>query len=138
MTIPNEARPVGWLLCGGFAIFMVGAVLWRMSFQAPLLSDQLKSVASHPRVWTWIHVWIAAGVVVTTAGLAVWAELQRQAGERLATPIGFTLYLVGALLWLVAIALRLTVQEWAGGQALQGVVPDVYPSLHRLSGMLYA
>jgi hypothetical protein len=138
MAMTSEARPVGWLLCAGFALFMVGAVLWRMSFQAPLLSDQLKSVASHPGIWTWIHVWMATGVLVTTAGLAVWVELQRQAGERLATPIAFTLYLLGALFWLVAIALRLTVQRWASGQALQGAIPDVYPSIHRLSGVLYA
>src|SRR5262245_61219104 len=138
MTMTSDARPGGWLLCAGLAVFLVGAVFWRMSFQAPPLSDQLKSVAAHPAIWTWIHAWIAAGVVVTTAGLAVWVEVQRQAGERVATPIAFTLYLVGALLWLVAIALRLTVQQWAGGQALQGAVPVIYPSIHRLSGLLYA
>jgi hypothetical protein len=138
MAIASEAKTCGWLLCAGLVVFMVGAVLWRPSwFQPPLLSDQLKSVATHPAVWTWIHVWLAAGVVTTTAGLAVWVEVQRQAGERLATPVAFTLYAVGAVLWLVAMAQRLTVQEWAGGQALQGIVPEVYPSIHRLSGLLY-
>src|SRR5437868_13029698 len=110
MVMTSEARSCGWLLCAGLILFMVGAVLWRPSwFQAPLLSDQLKSVAAHRTVWIWIHLWLAAGVVVTTAVLSVWVELQRQAGERLATPIAFTLYLVGAVLWLVAMALRLTV-----------------------------
>lgn len=134
----SEARPGGWLLCMGLVIFMVGAVGWRTSFQAPPLSEQLKSVAMHPTIWTWIHAWIAVGIVTTTAGLAVWVELQRQAGERLATPIAFTMYLVGAVLWLVAIALRLSVQQWAAGEALRGLVPDVYPSIHRLSGLLFA
>jgi len=139
MATTSEARSCGWLLCAGLILFMVGAVLWRPSwFQAPLLSDQLKSVAAHRTTWIWIHAWFAAAVVVTTAGLSVWVELQRQAGERLATPIAFTLYLVGAVLWLVAIALRLTVQQWASGQAVAGLVPDVYPSIHRLSGLLYA
>src|SRR5438876_897050 len=138
MTIAREARTCGWLLCAGLVVFMVGAVLWRPSwFQAPLLSDQLKSVATHPKLWTWIHVWLAAGVLVTTAALALWVEVQRQAGERLVTPLAFTLYLIGALLWLIAMALRLSVQQWAASQALQGTVPDVYPSIHRLGGLLY-
>jgi hypothetical protein len=139
MAMASEARTCGWIFCAGFVVFMVGAVMWRPSwFEAPRLSDQLKSVAAHPAVWTWIHVWMATGVVVSTAGLAVWAEVQRQAGERVATPIAFTMYLVGALFWLLAIALRLSVQEWAASQAVQGVVPEVYPSIHRLSGLLYA
>src|SRR5262245_37084960 len=91
MTMASDARPGGWLLCAGFIVFMVGAVLWRPGwFQAPLLSDQLKNVASHASAWTWIHVWIAAGVVTTLGGLAAWVELQRQAGERVATPVAFT------------------------------------------------
>jgi hypothetical protein len=139
MAMASEGKPGGWILCAGLVVFMVGAVLWRPSwFEAARLSDQLKNVAAHPAVWTWIHVWMAAGVVVTTAGLAVWVEVQRQAGERLATPIAFTLYLIGAICWLVAIALRLTVHEWAAGQAVQGVVPEVSPAFHRLSGLLYA
>jgi hypothetical protein len=138
MAMASEARACGWLLCAGLAVFMVGAVLWRPSwFEPAQLSDQLKSVATHSAAWTWIHVWLAAGVVTTSVGLAVWVEVQRQAGERLATPVAFTLYVVGAILWLVAMAQRLTVQEWAGAQALQGIVPDVYPSIHRLSGLLY-
>jgi hypothetical protein len=139
MAMASEARSGGWILCAGMVVFMVGAVLWRPSwFEAPRLSDHLRNVAAHPAVWTWIHVWMAAGVVLTTAGLAVWAEVQRQAGERLATPIAFSMYLMGAIFWLVAIALRLSVHEWAAGHAVQDVVPDVYPSIHRLSGLLYA
>jgi hypothetical protein len=139
MAMASEARPGGWLLCAGLILFMVGAVFWRPSwFEAALLSDQLKSVAAHGTVWSWIHIWMAVGVLATTAGLAVLTELQREAGERLATPIAFTLYLAGALFWWVAMALRLTVQQWASRQALQGIVPDVYPSMHRLAGLLYA
>lgn len=135
----SEARSCGWLLCAGLVVFLVGAVVWRPAlFQAPLLSDQLKNVAAHRVAWLWIHAWLAAGVVVTTAALSVWVELQRQAGERLATPIAFTIYLVGAVLWLAAMAMRITVQEWAARQAVEGVVPDIYPSIHRLGGLLYA
>lgn len=132
-------RWCGWLLSMGLPIFMVGAVFWRPSwFQAPLLSDVLRNQADHHWIWMWIHAWLATGVVVTAVGLGVWVELQREVGERVATPAAVVLYLIGAVLWLVAIALRVTVQEWASQQSLSGVVPTGYASVHALSGLLHA
>jgi hypothetical protein len=121
-------------------VFLVGAVFWKpVEFQMPQLADTLRNVGHRPRLWLWIHVWIAAGVVLTTAGLVVWTEGQRAAGELVATPVGLLLYQVGALLWLVALAMRVTVQPWAAAEVLAtGQVPAVYPSLHRLAGALYA
>jgi hypothetical protein len=134
-----EMKSCGWLLVAGLVIFFVGAVFWRPAeFQAPILADALRAVARRRTSWIWIHAWMAAGVLTTIAGLAAWTELQREAGERLATPIGFTLFVVGAIPWLLAMALRVTVQNWAAAEALNGQVPAVYPSIHRYEGLLHA
>lgn len=135
----NEMRSCGWLLVAGFVVFLVGAVFWRFAFQAPVLADTLRSVGSQSTRWLWIHAWIAAGSIVTVVGLAQWVEIQRAAGERLRTPAAFTLYLFGVVLWLVGIAIRLTLQMWAADEVLAGKgVPAVYPAVHRLAGVMYA
>ena len=132
------ARTSGWLLVGGMAVFFVGAGAWSLGFQAPVLADTLRNVGHAPARWLWIHAWMAAGVLVTVAGLTAWAEDQREVGERLATPIGGVLYLAGAILWLVSMGLRVTVQTWAASETIAAAVPGAYPALHGLSGVLYA
>jgi hypothetical protein len=138
--VPTDtARWCGWLLIAGLVVFFVGAALWRPAeFQAPVLGDALRNVAKRRGIWLWIHVWMAGGVVLTIAGLSVWTEIQRQSGDALATPIGQQLFLVGGVLWLLAMALRLTVQDFAATEALKGRVPEIYPSIHRLAGVLHA
>jgi hypothetical protein len=136
---PVLHRCAGWLLTCGFVVFMVGAVFWRMEFQNPDLGEALRSVARNLLVWQWIHGWLALGVVTTMIGLTAWTEAQRSAGENLATPIGFTLYGIGAILWLVAIAMRLTIATSAAREVTSaGAVPAAYPSAHLLAGALYA
>src|SRR5262245_44579718 len=120
-----DRRPCGWLLTAGLPVFMAGAGLWRpASFPAPGVADVLLSIGQHRSIWLWIHVWLAVGVVLTTVGLSAWVEIQRTAGESTLTPIGVSLFTMGALLWLVAIAVRVTVADWAAQEALRGVVPD--------------
>lgn len=128
----------GRLLVGGFGAFMIGAVFWRLEFQAPAAADALRSIAEHHTVWLWIHGWLALGTVIAIAGLIAWAEIQRQAGERLATPIGAMLFAVGALLWLAAIGIRVTVEDWAAGETIKGAIPAIYHPLHHLAGVFYA
>jgi hypothetical protein len=134
-----ENRLCGWMLVAGPIVFLVGAVMWRPAeFQAPALADVLRAIAHRRASWLWIHCWMAAGVVVTTAGLAVWTELQRARGERLATPVGFVIFVVGAVPWLLAMALRVTIQAWAAAKAVNGEVPATYPSIHQFAGVLHA
>lgn len=135
---PIERTWCGRLLTGGFVVFMIGAVFWRSGFQAPEAADALRSMAEHRVAWLWIHSWIAAGTILAVAGLTAWAEIQRQAGERLATPVGVMLFAVGALLWLAAIGLRVTVEAWAAQEAASGAIPAIFFPLHRLAGVFYA
>jgi hypothetical protein len=135
----NRARFCGSLLAAGLVVFMIGAVFWQFTFQLPVLADTLRSVGAESARWLWIHAWLAGGVVITMAGLSVWVEIQRDAGEKSRTPAGVTLYLVGAILWLIAIGIRVTIQAWAADEVLEGRgVPAIYPAIHRLAGLLYA
>jgi hypothetical protein len=89
--------------------------------------------------WLWIHVWLAAGVLLTVGGLITWTEIQWEAGERLLTPVGVSMFVIGAVLWLLAMGIRVTIEDWAAGEVLSGNgVPAIYPSIHRLAGLLYA
>ncbi len=138
MPLDHE-RFCGWMLTAGLVVFMIGAVGWRMGFQSPVLAETLRNVGSQSARWLWIHAWIAAGVLLTVMGLAAWLEIARAAGDRSRTPAGVTLYAVGAVLWLIAIGIRVTVQSWAAGEVVGGRgVPEIYPAIHRLAGLLYA
>jgi hypothetical protein len=138
MAVLVDPKVCGWLLIAGLVVFFVGAAAWSLGFQASALTETLRNVANAPLRWWWIHGWMAAGVVVTGSGLIAWTEIQRQAGERLATPIALAMYWTGAVLWLVAIALRVTVQNWAADEVMAGNLPAVYPPLHRFAGALYS
>src|SRR5262245_19940298 len=135
----DSQRFCGWLLVSGFAVFMVGALLWKLDFQDPVLVSTLRSVGNAPGRWLWIHSWIAAGVVLSVAGLAAWTELQRRVGAPVLASVGTTIFLIGAVLWLIAIALRVSIQVWAASEVVAGrELPPVYPAIHRLMGLLYA
>src|SRR5262245_51436248 len=102
----NPARFCGGLLVSGFVVFMVGALFWRFAFQGPDMTETLRSIGAERGRWFWIHTWIAAGTVLSSAGLVVWIDVQRRAGETLLTPIGVAIFLIGAVLWLIAIGIR--------------------------------
>jgi hypothetical protein len=135
----NPQRFCAILLISGLVVFMVGAVLWKLDFQSRDLGHVLRSVAAERGRWLWIHAWIAAGVVLSVGGLVAWVDVQRQAGESTLTPVAVAIFALGAVLWLVAIGMRVTVQDSAAAEVLAGAgVPSGYPALHRLAGLLYA
>ena len=135
----SDASWTARLLVAGLVIFFIGAALWLPSeFQAASLVDCLRHIAARPARWRWIHAWMACGLVIELAGVRGLCELLREAGERLATPIAATLFQTGAVLWLLAMALRVTIQEWAATETIDGALPAVYPSVHRLAGLLHA
>lgn len=106
-------RVVAGVLTAGFVVFWIGAGLWSFEFQQPDLADTLHAVAMQPFRWSWIHVFMGAGVVLTAAGYRLWADLRRGIGDA-AAGIGATLYLAGAVLWLGVVVVRLSVLATAG------------------------
>ena len=65
---------VGAVLVAGLGTFLVGAGGWRLEYQRPL-PESLPLIHRDRGRWTWIHVWMVAGVFVTSAGLAGLAVL---------------------------------------------------------------
>ena len=123
----------GLALVGGLLIFLVGAVAWRLAFQAPL-AQALPAVHAERRRYTWIHTWMVVAMFVTPAGVAGFAAAT---GSVLAA-MAATVYLVGATCWLVSLTFRLTVLRWAAGEAVAtGSVPGQVAALDSWAGSLY-
>ena len=108
MVESTDLLTVGGLLIGGFVVFLIGAALWKQDYQGPLL-EALLAIAQTPRRWRWIHTWMIAGVATTIAGLGALAGLSADSGELIYGTVGFLLFAVGGIVWLVAVAWRLTV-----------------------------
>lgn len=110
-----DVRLVAGLLVGGFAVFFTGAVLWRLAYQRSLPESLAAIADSHVR-WRWINCWMAAGVTVTLIGMAGLTYLFTKAGGQVYSVFGFTLFAIGALVWLPGVAWRLSVLDSAADE----------------------
>ena len=123
MFTSTDLQTVGGLLIAGFVVFLVGAALWKSDYQRPL-PEALLAIAQSPRRWRWIHTWMIAGVAITIAGLGALAGLLADSGELIYGTVGFVLFAVGGIVWLVAVAWRLTALVMASRETEQtGSVP---------------
>lgn len=127
----------GLVLVAGLAVFLVGAVRWRLEYQAEA-AVALPAMHADPRRWTWIHGWMAAAMFVTPAGLAMAATVvgpDDAAATAWAAAVVFT---VGAACWVVSLTYRLTVVPWAAGRTVaDGSPPDLYLATEPWASMLY-
>jgi hypothetical protein len=114
---------VAWALVGGFGLFMVGASMWRLEYEAPMEEALVTMHADRTRR-RWIHGLMIPAVALTTAGLWGLAHVDPRVA------LGAGLYTVGAVPWLGALAFRLTVGEWAAESAASGeAIPASYRAL---------
>jgi hypothetical protein len=129
---------VGGVLVAGLAIFMVGAVAWRMEYQRSL-QESLPAIHRDHRRRVWIHTWMTAAMVVTPAGLAGLAVTMGQATAAVLTAMATAVYVSGAVCWIAALAFRLTVVPWAAEQTVtSGEVPAGFAAYDRWAGALYS
>jgi hypothetical protein len=128
---------VGGVLVAGLGIFLVGAVGWRLDYQRPL-PESLPLIHQDRRRWAWIHAWMMAGVVVTTAGLAGLAAIDEALTDGVLTAVAAAVYLTGAVCWLASLAFRLTVTSWTAEQTVTlGAVPQDFAAYDGWAGLLY-
>jgi uncharacterized membrane protein YtjA (UPF0391 family) len=111
----------GLLLVAGFAVFMAGAAGWKLEYEAPL-AERLPQLHEDRRRLRWIHRTMIVALVLTPAGLGAVAAV----ADHPAAWAAAIAYTVGAVLWIVNLMFRLTVQEWVaeqvdGGSAIPGV-----------------
>jgi hypothetical protein len=97
----------------------------------------LRLVFAHPRLWQWATILLISGVVVTVLGLAMFTSLLRDAGDRTFSQPGLIAFAFGAVLWVISLAFRLSIDPWAAQEtAKTAVIPDVYVPLTRWTGVL--
>ncbi len=118
-----------WVLVAGFALFVAGAGAWRLEYeQAP--EDALPVMHADRARLRWIHGVMLPAVAFTVAGLWGLASIDPMVA------VGAGLYAVGAVPWMLALAFRLSVGEWAAERtATDGRVPEVYEPLARWAGL---
>lgn len=123
----SEALWAGVLLVAGFMLFLLGAAFWKPAVYQQALPLALRAMANDRRRLTWIHAWMCIGTMVTTLGMCLLAGVLRSRGDRVLSTIAVALFAEGAVLLLVSLAFRLTVQDWAASQTVDlGTVPEGY------------
>ena len=138
MLTNTDLQTVGGLLIGGFVVFLIGAALWKQEYQKPL-PEALLAIARSPRRWRWIHTWMIAGVAITIAGLGAFARLLSESGELIYGTVGFLLFALGGIVWLIGVAWRLTVLVQASRDIEEtGTVPRNIESWGEWFGVLHS
>ena len=92
--------------------------------------EWLRLVHEHPRPWFWATSSFIGAILVTLFGLGLLASLLRITGDPGFSDVGLLSFAVGAVLWVIHLAERLTVHPWAGKElAAKGVIPEIYTAL---------
>jgi hypothetical protein len=97
----SEQLLTGWLLILSFVVFAVGGMLYtgRAIWKWPSAQSQ--------RFLYWERGFVMAAIVVVTAGLVLLSRLLDAAGERILSPLGMTVFFIGAVVGIVAETLSL-------------------------------
>ena len=135
--IPSHVRWAGVLLIAGWVIFWVGASAWFLG--RPPLLERLELIASHRAAWYWINGSFLVSVTLTVLGFGAFTSVLRGAGDRLLSELGLLAYVFGALLWIISLAFRLTLEVWAAQEAgKSGVIPVGFEAWRQWAGVLFA
>ena len=126
-------------------IFVPGASLYMLvkDKHGPVIFGQpphewLRLVHEHPGPWRWATISFIGAMLVTVVGLDLLAGLLRGAGDPGFSDAGLLVFAFGAVLWVICLAARLTVDPWAGQElAKKGAIPDAYMPLSRWNGSLF-
>lgn len=133
----NASSVTGAVMLGGLVAFMTGAVRWQLRYEGAL-EDSLPPIHADRRRRAWIHAWMIAGVLVTSAGLAAFATMDDPTAAPAVATMAATIYIIGAACWIVALAFRLAVVPWAAERLVgHGCVPDGFIALDAWAGSLY-
>ena len=95
-------------------------------------------VFAHPVLWQWANILLISGTIVTILGLAMLARQFQNTGDRTFSHLGMMVFVVGAVLWVIQVAFRLSVDFWAAQEMVRtAVIPDYYVPLAHWTGMLF-
>jgi hypothetical protein len=142
-TMWTERRFIGLALMLGCVLFLTGASLpvtdSKGTFIYQLPPQQwLGVVFTHPTLWWWVNVLFLGGTLVAPLGFARLTALLQGAGDRVFSYLGLIALVFGAVLWVIQLAFRLSIDFWEAQEtARTGVMPDVYVPLIRWIDALF-
>lgn len=124
----------GAVLVVGLAVFMVGAVRWRIEYERPFPKAAALIHADRRRRRS-IHSWMLVATIITPAGLAAFASLP-EVGP--VAGMAAVVYLVGALCWIMSLSFGLTVVPWAAERTVaDGSPPEGFTAFNTWATNLY-
>ncbi len=138
--IPSHVRWAGILLIAGWVIFWGGAASWFTGpYRQPALHEFLEIIDTNRTAWFWINGCFLVGVTLTVLGFGAFTSSLRGAGDRLLSELGLLAYVFGALLWIISLAFRLTLEVWAAQESGQsGVIPVGFEAWRQWAHLLFA
>jgi hypothetical protein len=138
-------RLTGIILVLGCALVLAGAgmYMWVRDARTPMIFGQpaavwLRLVHTHRRLWRWATVVFMSGPLLTLLGQTLLAVRLRAAGDPGYAEVALVAVAVGAILWTINLAARLTVDPWAGAElARTEAIPESYIALGQLTSALF-
>src|SRR5688572_7944638 len=118
-TTWDDYRIAATLLLIGGVVFTIGAFSppWEQWYSP--LKRSLQVIGQNQAAWYWMHACFAIGVVLTILGAVAYAYARAKVGTGSLVPVLVaTAYATGAVLWLIIVAFRLTVQVWAANEVV--------------------
>ena len=135
---PSVVRLSGVLLISGAVTFwsmIIAALVYQMrtgslpfkDWASVPARDFYESIAVHPGWWRWVNRCFALGIVMTAFGLTALKLALTDAGDRVFAELGWTSFLIGALLWLVLFTFNRSMAIWAAEVTpSQGSMPATF------------
>jgi hypothetical protein len=78
-------------------------------------------------LWQWATILLLSGVIVPILGLATLTMLFRNAGDWAFSQLGLIAFVLRAVLWVIVLAFRLSIDPWAAQEtASTSMIPDYY------------
>ncbi len=134
-TFWTQRRFTAIALIVGCLLFLVGASMPLTDTKGNFIwglppREWLRVIFAHPTLWQWNNILFISGVVVTILGLILLTMLFRDAGDRAFSQLGLVAFVFGAVLWVIILAFRLSIDPWAAQEtARTAVLPDFYVPL---------
>ena len=140
----THRRFTGLTLILGCVLFLSGASLPVTNNTGTFIyslppQQWLGVVSTHPTLWWWVNVLILSGTLVTLLGFAQFTTLLRGAGDQVFSSSGLIALGFGAVLWVIQLAFRLSIDFSAAQEtARTGVMPAFYVPLRAWTDALFA
>ncbi len=142
-TFWTERRFTGMTLLLGAVLFLAGASMPVTNSKGNIIyslppREYLLVVSAHSMLWQWASILFISGTIVTILGLVLLATQLRDAGDRAFSSLGLLAFVFGAVLWIIDVAFRLSIDLWAAQEmARTAAMPDYYVPLTRWTQTLF-